>query len=73
MQTKIFWIRGFASTDYSGSLDPYVPVSNFKEELDAVQSLTNVKYTNFNGTGHDGFFDEPQVWKELILQSQYKK
>lgn len=51
---------------YSGQLDPYVPVRNFSEELSAIGTLSNVHYTNFDGTGHDGFSQEPLVWKNLL-------
>lgn len=49
---------------YSGAKDTYVPVDDYKEELDAVGAL--VHYTHFIGTGHDGFMDETQVWSDLL-------
>lgn len=49
---------------YSGAKDAYVPVDVFSEELDAVREL--VHYTHFLGTGHDGFYTEPQVWDDLV-------
>ena len=53
---------------YSGEKDPYVPVENFKDELAAVKNLPNVHYTDFSGTGHDGFYSEPKVWQDLIKE-----
>lgn len=51
---------------YSGQLDPFVPVKNFAEELAVIGTFSNVHYTNFEGTGHDGFSQEPLVWKNLL-------
>ena len=53
---------------YSGEKDPYVPVESFTDEIAAVKSLPNVHYTNFSGTGHDGFYSEPKVWQDLIKE-----
>lgn len=55
---------------YSGEQDPYVPVANFKEEVSQISGLSNVHYTDFAGTGHDGYETEPQVWNDLISQSK---
>jgi pimeloyl-ACP methyl ester carboxylesterase len=49
---------------YSGDLDTFVPQENFTEETQEVGSL--IHYTNFMGTGHDGFYTEPLVWNNLI-------
>lgn len=54
---------------YSGDRDTFVPVENFQEELAHVKELPNVKYTHFNGTGHDGFYSEPKVWEDLLKAS----
>ena len=44
---------------YSGQNDPYVPVEVFAPELKAVAGLGNLHYTNFSGSGHNGFYTEP--------------
>ncbi|MGZ3723095.1 MAG: hypothetical protein ACXVA9_09205, partial [Bdellovibrionales bacterium] len=49
---------------YSGAKDPYVPADDYEEELGEVRGL--VHYTHFLGTGHDGFYDETQVWDNLL-------
>lgn len=54
---------------YSGQNDAYVPVSNFTEELSAIQSLSNVSYNHFQGSGHEGYFTENLVWQNLINHS----
>jgi len=53
---------------YSGQKDTYVPVENYQEELAAIKDLPNVHYTNFTGTGHDGYESEPKVWLDLIQE-----
>ena len=57
---------------YSGNRDTYVPKTNFNEEVSIVGNFKNVFYTNFTGTGHDGFLTEPKVWLDLIKQSDEK-
>ncbi|MBC7457783.1 MAG: alpha/beta fold hydrolase, partial [Bdellovibrionaceae bacterium] len=57
---------------YSGTHDTYVPEINFSEEIAAIASLKNIIYTNFSSTGHDGYLDEAQVWKDLISVSAEK-
>lgn len=54
---------------YSGQNDAYVPVSNFTEELSAIQNLPNVSYNHFRGSGHEGYFTENLVWQNLINHS----
>lgn len=54
---------------YSGQLDSFVPVENFAEQLAQVKDLPNVHYTHFNGTGHNGYNAEPQVWSDIIKHS----
>ena len=54
---------------YSGQLDTFVPVENFAEQLTAIKELPNVHYIHFNGTGHNGYDDEPKVWMDLIKRS----
>lgn len=49
---------------YSGDLDCYVPQESFQEEVAVVGNLLN--YTNFKGSGHDGFINESLVWENLI-------
>lgn len=50
---------------YSGEKDSYVPVTNFREELSKLEGVSNLHYTDFSGSGHDGFFSENQVWNDL--------
>jgi pimeloyl-ACP methyl ester carboxylesterase len=54
---------------YSGQLDSFVPVENFAEQLAVIKDLPNVHYTLFNGTGHNGYNAEPQVWTDIIKHS----
>jgi hypothetical protein len=54
---------------YSGQLDSYVPVENFAEQLAIIKDLPNVHYRHFNGTGHNGYNAEPQVWTDIIKHS----
>ena len=54
---------------YSSAKDPYVPPTEFTEELTAITSLSNVHYTEFQDTGHDGSYDEPQTWADWITLS----
>lgn len=54
---------------YSGQKDAWVPVSTFEEERSATQGLPNFHYTNFLGTGHDGFLTEPLVWENLLKEA----
>lgn len=51
---------------YSGELDSFVPMANFKEQLDILGPLANLNYTHFMTTGHDGFCSEAQVWQDLL-------
>lgn len=49
---------------YSGELDCFVPVANFKEEVDILKPFIN--YTHFPTSGHDGFYSESKVWQDLV-------
>lgn len=55
---------------YSGQKDPYVPVETYQEELAVIKNFPNLFYTNFTGTGHDGYSTEPKVWQDLIKESK---
>jgi pimeloyl-ACP methyl ester carboxylesterase len=47
---------------YSGELDSFVPVANFKAEVEMLAPYIN--YTHFTTSGHDGFYSEPKVWED---------
>jgi pimeloyl-ACP methyl ester carboxylesterase len=48
---------------YSGALDSFVPMAIFSEET---QTLSHrITYRNFDQSGHEGFYSEPQVWEDL--------
>jgi homoserine acetyltransferase len=49
---------------YSGELDGMAPPSIFTKEVTALGDL--VYYKNFENSGHDGFYSEPEVWDTLI-------
>jgi hypothetical protein len=49
---------------YSGELDPESPVAIFSDELSALGALA--RYTDFPNSGHDGFYSEDLVWRNLI-------
>jgi pimeloyl-ACP methyl ester carboxylesterase len=55
---------------YSGEWDAFVPVENFKAEVQLLKSLQNFKYIHFNGTGHEGFISESKVWRDLVKAIQ---
>jgi pimeloyl-ACP methyl ester carboxylesterase len=48
---------------YSGQLDVFVPVETFAEEISFLGSLVN--YSSFPTSGHEGFYTESLVWKNL--------
>lgn len=48
---------------YSGEYDTFVPRESFQEEVQKLGS--RIQYTHFMGTGHEGFYVEPLVWKNL--------
>lgn len=48
---------------YSGEYDTFVPKESFVEEVQRLGS--RIHYTHFGGTGHEGFYVEPLVWKNL--------
>ena len=48
---------------YSGEYDCFVPVANFKAEVEILKPLIN--YTHFTTSGHDGFYSESKVWQDL--------
>ena len=48
---------------YSGELDSFVPVANFKAEVEVLAPYIN--YTHFTTSGHDGFYSEEKVWQDL--------
>lgn len=48
---------------YSGEYDTFVPRESFGEELERLGS--RIQYAHFSGTGHEGFYLEPLVWKNL--------
>ena len=48
---------------YSGQQDVFVPVETFADETEALAG--RIQYTNFPGTGHDGFVTEQRVWDDL--------
>lgn len=50
---------------YSGDLDPYSPVAIFKDELAATKNL--LTYFEFPNSGHDGFYSEDLVWRNMLL------
>jgi pimeloyl-ACP methyl ester carboxylesterase len=50
---------------YSGEMDTFVPRESFVEEVTALGSL--IKYHHFMGTGHEGFYMEGLVWRNLAL------
>lgn len=49
---------------YSGERDMFVPKENFTEELAATQGL--LTYQHFPNSGHEGFFTELAVLKDLL-------
>ncbi len=49
---------------YSGELDVFVPRAAFENEVKFLGPL--IKYTHFTGSGHDGFYTEPLVWRNLL-------
>lgn len=49
---------------YSGDLDTFVPEENFHQPMEILREL--VIYKAFRGTGHEGFYTEPLVWKNLL-------
>lgn len=53
---------------YSGSLDPYVPVESFADEVASLGPLSNFKYKDFLTSGHNGFRIEPELWDSLIYE-----
>ncbi len=48
---------------YSGGLDAYSPLEIFREETGALGGA--VVYKNLPGTGHDGYYLEPEIWDDL--------
>ena len=54
---------------YSGMKDCYVPIENFDEETGKITGMSNVHiHAPFESSGHDGFYSESQVWKDLIAE-----
>ncbi len=49
---------------YSGQLDIYVPVESFQTELQQLGRL--LTYRAFTASGHDGFYSETQVAREVL-------
>lgn len=49
---------------YAGMNDVFVPVETFKEEIAELGSL--IQFQQFQNSGHEGFYTEPQVWSDLI-------
>lgn len=49
---------------YSGGMDSLVPKDLFQTEVKFLGSL--VRYTNFPGSGHDGYYTESQVLLDLM-------
>ena len=49
---------------YSGEKDVFVPYETFAEELATVGGL--ITYRQFPNSGHEGFYTERQVWKDLV-------
>jgi pimeloyl-ACP methyl ester carboxylesterase len=48
---------------YSGERDVFVPIETYAEEVKVLGS--RITYRQFPKTGHEGFYAEPQVWKDL--------
>jgi homoserine acetyltransferase len=48
---------------YSGAKDVFVPIETFQEEIQKLGS--RITYREFNASGHEGFYTEKQVWKDL--------
>jgi pimeloyl-ACP methyl ester carboxylesterase len=49
---------------YSGQLDSFVPPALFAQQSGVLRGRAT--YTNFEGSGHDGFYSEPQVLQDLM-------
>lgn len=49
---------------YAGLLDNMVPVENFEYEISKVSAL--VHYRRFATSGHDGFYTEPQIARDVL-------
>lgn len=49
---------------YSGYKDVFVPVESFEEEVSVLGNL--ITYRQFENSGHEGFYTEPQVWSDLL-------
>lgn len=49
---------------YAGEKDVFVPIETFQEETQVLGSL--IHYQQFANSGHEGFYTEKQVWKDLL-------
>jgi len=49
---------------YAGEMDPVVPIETFTEEVK--QLGERIRFTQFPTSGHEGFYTEKQVWKDLV-------
>ena len=48
---------------YSGHKDVFVPIETFAEEVALLGNL--ITYREFTTSGHEGFYTEAQVWKDI--------
>lgn len=53
---------------YVGKLDSIVPPSILDEELEVIENL--VTYREFENSGHEGFYSEDLVWKDILGEMQ---
>lgn len=49
---------------YSGHKDVFVPMETFVEEVTMLGNM--ITYRQFPNSGHEGFYTEGQVWKDLV-------